>query len=158
MNQVERLRQEKTKYLSLILSIVGALLGIIGTTVNHSLKMKDFKKILDTIQVQQQQLQTVAQTEAGSADTKEFVSHLRALSQKTVDNHHQKTSEVNDKSLELISKLEESQKLNNELTDLIQATKSSIEYKMKVNALMTVVITYGLIAITVPIISKFLGD
>ena len=48
--EVERLRQEKTKYLSLLGSLVGALLGVIATTINYALKKSDFKRILEAIE------------------------------------------------------------------------------------------------------------
>ena len=46
------MRQERSKYLSLIGSLIGAALGIIGTSVNHALKNRDFKKILHAIELQ----------------------------------------------------------------------------------------------------------
>ena len=143
-----------------MLSIAGALLGIVGTTVNHSLKMKDFKKILAAIQ-EQQRLQ--------SQQHSELIMHQEHLkpsasiattsnSSSQYEEDFSVTSEQSQKTEELIQRLQESQKLNSELSDLIEASKTSIEYKMKVNALMTVVITYGLIAISLPIIFKFLGE
>lgn len=52
---------------------------------------------------------------------------------------------------------EEILKRNTELSNLIHETESNLEYKMKINSLATVAITYALIAVTVPLLIKFFG-
>lgn len=149
-SQVERLRQEKTKYLSIILSIFGALLGIIGTSINHAMKMKDFKQILNTIQAQQAQLNGGSLNNEGN----ESISRNVVLAQS-----RDKLEEVKRKKKllqEQNEKLEEEiRSRNQELSKLIHDTGSNLEYKMKLNALATVAVTYALIAVTVPLFLKF---
>ncbi|KAK7482799.1 hypothetical protein BaRGS_00025965 [Batillaria attramentaria] len=45
-HEKERARAEKTKYWSIIGSIVGAIIGITGTTINNYLKMKELRGIV----------------------------------------------------------------------------------------------------------------
>ena len=139
--EVERVRQEKTKYLSLIGSIVGALLGIIGTSVNHAMKRSDFKRILEAIesssQNQQQLVEKVLQ------DVKETTTPLPSESQE------EETNQVNSCHKE---------SLENQIESLIQTTESNLEFKMKMNALTSVAVLYALIAVTLPLIMKFISD
>ena len=119
-SQVERLRQEKTKYLSIILSIFGALLGIIGTSINHAMKMKDFKQILNVIQAQQAQLNGGSMNSEGS----ESISRNVVLAQS-----RDKLEEVKRKKKllqEQNEKLEEEiRSRNQELSKLIHDTGSN---------------------------------
>ncbi|KFD71684.1 hypothetical protein M514_04244 [Trichuris suis] len=45
-HEKERVRVERTKYWSIIGSMVGALIGIIGTTVNNERRMRELKRIV----------------------------------------------------------------------------------------------------------------
>ncbi|GAB1604839.1 coiled-coil domain-containing protein 51-like [Argonauta hians] len=45
-HEKERAQSEKTKYWSVIGSIIGALLGIIGTTINNKMRMKELRSIV----------------------------------------------------------------------------------------------------------------
>lgn len=45
-HEKERARAERTKYWSLIGSAVGALIGILGTTINNSLRMRELKNLV----------------------------------------------------------------------------------------------------------------
>lgn len=45
-HEKERIQANKTKYLSIIGSVVGALIGIIGSTINNRSKMSELRKMV----------------------------------------------------------------------------------------------------------------
>lgn len=135
--EVERMRQEKTKYLSLIGSIIGALLGILGTSINHAMKRNDFKKIIDAIETSTQSQELLV---------KKVIEDVKEVTP---------TSTSSESSSDTIQAKED---LESQIQSLIQTTESNLEFKMKMNALTTVTVLYALIAITVPLIFKFIGD
>lgn len=49
-HEKERIQANKTKYLSIIGSVVGALIGIIGSTVNNRSKMAELRKMVNFTQ------------------------------------------------------------------------------------------------------------
>ena len=138
--EVERLRQEKTKYLSLLGSLVGALLGVIATTINYALKKSDFNKILEAIENQSRIQQEAVALIATSDDPRPFDPKSQVSPQE---------------QSELLIESEEKQA---RLVELIENSHSELEYKMKVNAIIVVVVSYALIAVTMPIIFKLFGD
>lgn len=44
----ERIQANKTKYLSIIGYVVGALIGIIGSTINNRSKMSELRKMVNS--------------------------------------------------------------------------------------------------------------
>lgn len=57
----EREREERTKYWSITASLIGALLGIIGTSIGNELRMRKFKDMLPTSQEVRPLLEEIAQ-------------------------------------------------------------------------------------------------
>lgn len=51
----EKVRQEKLKYISLIGSLIGAALGIIATSVNHSIRQRDLNNLTKSLEKQRDQ-------------------------------------------------------------------------------------------------------
>lgn len=49
-HEKEREREERTKYWSLTASFIGAILGILGTSIGNELRMRRFKEMLPTAQ------------------------------------------------------------------------------------------------------------
>ena len=135
--EVERMRQEKTKYLSLIGSIIGAALGIIGTSINHAMKRNDFKKILEAIETSNQSQELLV---------KRVIEDAKEVSYAPPQEHKIEAQTVNAESLET------------QIESLIQTTENNLEFKMKMNALTTVTVLYALIAVTLPLIMKLTGD
>lgn len=136
------MRQEKTKYLSLLGSLIGAALGIIGTSINHALKNRDFKKILQAIESQSNKEHAVFNE---------------------VEHHSEGTlsdSDVIDKiSARVIAQIDERQKPQEaEIIQRIEESERSLQHQIKVNALFTVTATYILIAVTIPLIMRLCGD
>lgn len=147
--EVERMRQEKTKYLSLIGSIVGALLGIIGTSINHAMKRNDFKKILEAIETSSQSQELMIDKVLKDVKFSNESSSPPSLSVKPSQTTAQEqSSPATPPTIPFETQIE----------SLIQTTESNLEFKMKMNALATVAALYALFAFTVPLILKFIGD
>src|ERR1700761_6522155 len=106
-------------------SIIGACLGIIGTSINYGLKKRDIQKLVHMIEVQNSQ--------KNSSDS-------QTIEEETVVPIEVKSSET------------QTEIRSDKIVEIISSTESNLEYKMKVNSLMTVVTTYALIAITLPLI------
>jgi hypothetical protein len=166
-HEVERLRQEKTKYLSLIGSVAGAILGIIATSINHALKMKDVKQLVKAIETQNavntelilngtsnqvktsdEEIQTTSSSSQTSSDP---VIHEVRFQGKEETTSGDATSTPSSTSSSTPSS-------DPHWAELLSNTESNLEYKMKVNSLTTVVLTYALIAISVPILMRIFGD
>ena len=136
------MRQEKTKYLSLLGSLIGAALGIIGTSINHALKNRDFKKILAAIESKNHKEQSAFNE----------VEHR--------PNEPSNDSDIVEKvSSRVIAQVNEREKPREaEIFQRIGESESSLQYRMKVNAICTVTATYILIAVTLPLIMRLCGD
>lgn len=150
---MERLRQEKTKYLSVIGSIIGAALGIIATSINHALKRRDFKELAKMIE--SQNLQNSNLPANNNNNPTEMMASIAGSENKTIASPQTIEMVVPQKSTETQTDLEMKQ---DKIVEYISVAESNLEYKMKVNALTTVAATYALIAITLPIIIRFLTD
>lgn len=135
---MERLRQEKTKYLSVIGSVVGAGLGIIGTSINYGFKRRDFNKMLQLIETHNSELSRTAQDMPTSGQSPQGQEVVRPVQLDTSTQTTQLKEET--------------------IVETILNTESNLEYKMKVNSLATVVLTYALIAVTLPLILKAFGQ
>lgn len=138
--QVERMRQERTKYLSLLGSLIGAALGIIGTSINHALKNRDFKKILQAIEVQSQQIQL--------------------QSEQLVFNHEQKIQPIEEGHSETVIHINEKpeEKVDDAVIKRIQESEVCLRHQMNFNSLATVGATYLLIVVTLSFMMKIIGD
>lgn len=127
--ELERARQEKTKYLAALGSVAGALLGIIATTINYALKKNDFKKILQAIESRPEP-QVILVPEKANSSIVEPVD-----------------TKIQEQIVELIDTLRTTH----------ESSQSDLEYKTKVNAIIIVATSYALIALTMPLIFKMFG-
>ena len=205
-HEKERERTERTKYWSLIGSLVGAFIGIIGTSTNNYLRLRQMRNIVDhtaedgitlreivkelsvTMHRQHQQLQV-------------FVTDLRNLISPNNDVHFP-TSVLNNEDIqtdvmtsdqldqhtkEILCVVKQQEKVieremkdlkqslvlstqsghmdpdrkvvvyvGPELEDLLTGTERNLEWKMKVNALWTVTLLYGALALTLPVLYTIL--
>ena len=57
-HEKERARAERTKYWSVVGSIIGAAIGIIGSSINNFLKTKELKGIVKDVNNKSQEIQT----------------------------------------------------------------------------------------------------
>ena len=132
--KVERLRQEKTKYLSVIGSIVGACLGIIGTSINYGFKKRDFNRMLNLIETQNSEFNRVTESRLKPLEAEQS----QPIPMTSKNSMQTQTEHINEETI----------------VETILNTGSNLEYKMKVNTLATVVLTYALIAVTIPLILR----
>ena len=79
-HEKERARAERTKYWSIIGSVIGALIGIFGTTINNYLRMRELRGLV---------------TESAGSGTK-LKALIRELSEKLQDQHNQMNIFVTD--------------------------------------------------------------
>lgn len=114
------------------------------------MKMKDFKQILNAIQAQQAQMNEGRINSEGSESISRNVVLAQSKDKLEEVKRKKKLLQEQNEKLE-----EEIQSRNQELSKLIHDTGSNLEYKMKLNALATVAVTYALIAVTVPLFLKF---
>lgn len=112
----------------MILSIVGACLGIIATSINYALKKKDFKEILEYIK---------------NHVDKSYSNDI-AFDSRPISHVENRTIETQTESLPKLD----------EIVEVINTTESNLEYKMKINSLATIAALYSLLALTVPFILK----
>ncbi|XP_070193561.1 mitochondrial potassium channel-like [Littorina saxatilis] len=59
-HEKERARAEKTKYWSIIGSIIGAIIGITGTTINNYVKMKELRNLVSTAGANSEELRNLS--------------------------------------------------------------------------------------------------
>ena len=76
------------------------------------------------------------------------------------DNHRSKSNEqksqvLADEQKQLLIKNEEKRA---QLAELIETSRSDLEYKMKINTIIIVAASYALIAVSMPLIFKIFGD
>lgn len=192
----ERVRAERTKYWSIIGSIVGAAIGIIGTSINNYLRMRELKGLVKESTAEGFQVRDVVgqlsesmktqynQIHALMSDLRSFVRPLgnnsdgRVLTVLPSENSSlQHLSSINaaretqtkelmefirkqDETLE--SEIREMKKLlavgyaidqekpvvyiGPEIENLLTQTEANIEWKMKMNAIVTTAVVYGAFA------------
>ncbi|XP_063217211.1 uncharacterized protein LOC134527993 [Bacillus rossius redtenbacheri] len=54
-HEKERAQAERTKYWSIIGSVIGTVIGVVGSTINNNLKMKELKKLISNVAIQNQE-------------------------------------------------------------------------------------------------------
>lgn len=146
------MRQEKTKYLSVIGSIIGACLGIIATSINYALKRKDFKEIAKMIENQYVHAHSIAGVDA--SETSLVRAHLSPNEPKAVEDERLR-HKVEVSSVETQTDCDHDE---NKIVEYITLTESNLEYKMKIHSIATVAAIYAMVAIILPIVIKMFSD
>jgi len=140
-HEIERLRQEKTKSLSLILSVFGGVVGVLATSVSHWSKMRNINSLVKIIESQQAALK-----ESQANASKEPSQPVAVVSQSS----HSK--EQASKEVQTDDNIRPEQ-----LTELMASTEENLmEVQMKLNTIGNVVKVYAALAIAIPIITAFL--
>lgn len=138
--ETEKVRQEKTKYLSLMGSLVGALLGILGTSINHAMKNKEMKKILEAIEASyanQEELVKRLQENNMAVRTAPISEHLTE-SDKRVSNQQEVPSTTPQPQIDMES-----------LETLITEAKEDLEKKIQTNTLIQTIALSSLLLLTI---------
>ncbi|CAB3406932.1 unnamed protein product [Caenorhabditis bovis] len=173
----ERERGEKTKWWGVSASLIGALLGILGTSIGNELRMRRLKEMLPVGGAQMSEMAKVINEQNQKVTT--FLSEMR----RTLKPDGKPTNGATDVSqVSDISKLvevikEENKRLSQEMKELsrlakleaaldadptavvyvgsdmerlLDQTEKNLESKMKLRTLLTVVCIYTAVAVTAP--------
>ena len=121
----EKIRQEKLKYISLIGSVIGALLGIIATSINHSIRKRDLNSLTRSLEKQ------IDQDNDINFFTNELKKIIYNLDQKLefTLNNNSNDNELNDYQVNNDATLKKWNSLNDQLN------RSTFDYKFN-NALL----------------------
>ncbi|CAL2040208.1 unnamed protein product [Caenorhabditis brenneri] len=176
----ERERSEKTKWWGVSASLLGALLGIAGTSIGNELRMRKLKEMLPIGGAQMSEMAKAI------GDQNEKVAVFLADMRKALQLEGSKSSEalshsdvkkVSDLDKLLSTIREENARLSQEMRELsrlaqleaaldadptavvyvgsdmerlLEQTEKNIESKMKLRTLLTVVVIYTAVAVTAP--------
>ncbi|CAD5218854.1 unnamed protein product [Bursaphelenchus okinawaensis] len=178
----EREREERTKYWSLTASLIGALLGIVGTSIGNELRMRKFREMLPTSSEVRPLLEEIAsithkeQTQIGN-----FINELKRVFElqspkltevkieKPDGNLEEFVKIIKDQNSQLNSQLVELKRLlslnkaldadpnavvyvGDEMELLLKKTEENIESKMKLQTLLIVVLAYGIVGVAAPLL------
>lgn len=183
----ERERAEKTKWWGVSASLLGALLGIAGTSIGNELRMRKIKEMLPIGGAQMSEMAKAIGDQNEKVAV--FLTDMRKALQLEGPNSTLSQSEVKkvsdlDKLLAAIR--EENARLSQEMRELsrlakleaaldadptavvyvgsdmerlLEQTEKNIESKMKLRTLITVVVIYTAVAVTAPwLYAVFRGD
>ena len=199
----ERERTERTKYWSLIGSLVGAFIGIVGTSINNYLRMRQMRNIVQdtaddgvtlreivtelsgTMHRQHQQLQVFVNDLRNMVSPDSSPVNLQTLSESDVRTDVMTSEQLEKHTKEIMTVVQQQEQLveremkdlkqalsiatqsgqvspdgqggmivyvGPEIEDLLTDTEKNLEWKMKVNALWTVTLLYGALALTIPVL------
>ncbi|CAD5225587.1 unnamed protein product [Bursaphelenchus xylophilus] len=178
----EREREERTKYWSLTASLIGALLGIIGTSIGNELRMRKFRDMLPTSSEVRPLLEEIAQiTHKEQTQISAFIGELKKvfeLDSPKLGNVKLEKPEgdvdrfvkiIKDQNAELTSQMAELKRLlalnraleadpnavvyvGDEMELLLKKTEENIESKMKLQTLLIVVLAYGIVGVAAPLL------
>lgn len=200
-HEKERARSDRTKYWSIIGSIIGAIIGILGTSINNYLRMREIRGIVHDSAEGGVELRTLVTTLSGNMQQQQkqvqsFINDLKGLvgatgstagrkppstppAQSPVISTHASEEQIQKQSQDIINLMQKQDvALQKEMSDikrilavghakqedghvvyvgpevkeLLDKSESNIEWKLKMNALWTVTLVYGAIAVTIPIL------
>uniref|UniRef100_T1IJL4 Coiled-coil domain-containing protein 51 n=1 Tax=Strigamia maritima TaxID=126957 RepID=T1IJL4_STRMM len=196
-HEKERAQAEKTKYWSIIGSVSGAIIGIVATTLNNWLRMRELRGIVSessgngSLNELLSELSDATKNQHNLitlflADLKSLLSNDNSenFKRNVLFNSPNEQIEVRTNELLDVVKRQEST-ISNEMKEikslilakdaakdapagtaiyigrdveqLMKEAEQNIEYKIKLNALGTVITIYAILALTVPIIFKAFG-
>ncbi|KHN78714.1 Coiled-coil domain-containing protein 51 [Toxocara canis] len=182
-HEKERERAERTKYWSVSASLIGALLGIIGTTLAAELRMRRIKEIVPTAAQLTPMLDKIAALVDKQHDqVTSFIGDVRELMHFKGSDKVEVQPRVDSASVERImsSMIEQRSSLSKEMEELkrliavdrsldadnpnivyvgsdmemlLSQTERNLESKMKLQTLFMVVLVYTAIGLSIPLIS-----
>ncbi|CAI4225917.1 unnamed protein product [Auanema sp. JU1783] len=179
-HEKERERVEKTKWWSVSASLIGALIGIIGTSIGNELRMKRLREILPIGSAKMGELARVIDEQNNTVTG--FIEEMKsALKLDTLHVEAPKKVLLSDEDMgkvlgaikeenaRLSSQMAELTRLarleaaldadpnavvyvGSEMEHLLEQTERNIESKMKLQTLLSVVFLYTALGVTVPLI------
>uniref|UniRef100_A0AC34FCH3 Coiled-coil domain-containing protein 51 n=1 Tax=Panagrolaimus sp. ES5 TaxID=591445 RepID=A0AC34FCH3_9BILA len=184
----DREYRERTKYWSISASLLGAILGIFGTTIANELRMRHIRDMLPTSQEVRPLLQKITdlihqeqqQVTQFVADMKEVLRldspELAKLNIRKADGGEREVVNViKDQYNGLTNQLKELKRLvaleqalnadpnavvyvGDDMEDLLKKTEKNLESKMKLQTLVTVVLAYAVIGVSAPLLYLWLSN
>uniref|UniRef100_A0A1I7ZBJ3 Coiled-coil domain-containing protein 51 n=1 Tax=Steinernema glaseri TaxID=37863 RepID=A0A1I7ZBJ3_9BILA len=182
-HEKERERAERTKYWSVTASLIGAVLGIVGTSIGNELRMRHiremipstakFQPVLDQVTkiINEEQIQInkfiVDMKEILRFDSPQVIPIEKAEGTseqvvKTIEHQH---SKINEQLEELKRLIQLDKSLNvdpagvvyvgNDMEVLLNQTAKDLESKLKLQTLVIVTFGYAAIAFSIPFILSF---
>ncbi|ESO00173.1 hypothetical protein HELRODRAFT_143063, partial [Helobdella robusta] len=147
-HEKERAQAEKTKYWSIIGSVIGAAIGIVGTSINNHMKMRELKDLVQEGSDKNLELKDIVKnlSQVAQAQYGQTISFLSDLQTLILEG---KAPEKLKLPLLLASESEKFDNVNkvvyvgSEITNLLQRMEDDLEWKIKKNALMTTGLIYG---------------
>ncbi|KAE9556121.1 hypothetical protein FO519_000609 [Halicephalobus sp. NKZ332] len=187
-HEKEREYAERTKYWSISASLMGALLGVIGTSIGNELRMRRIKEMIPSSQEVRPLLEKITElVHQEQQQVTHFVSEmkdaLRLDSPKLAELQIKKPAGKEDEVVNTIQKqlgdlttqMKELKRLvaleqalaadpnavvyvGDEMEDLLRQTEKSLESKIKLQILMSTVIIYCTLGIAAPLIYFWLNN
>ncbi|CAJ0579643.1 unnamed protein product, partial [Mesorhabditis spiculigera] len=178
-HEKERERVEKTKWWSVSASLIGALLGIIGTTIGNELRMSRLKEIVGSertealAQAVHEQNQKVSaflidMRKALHAEGSSDATQTLTIDTKDVEKLMNEIRTENERlasqmsELSRLARLEKSLEtegnvvyVGNDMQRLLDETEKKLESRMKLQTLISVVFLYAAIGVTIPLAFAF---
>ncbi|GMR48092.1 hypothetical protein PMAYCL1PPCAC_18287, partial [Pristionchus mayeri] len=177
-HEKERERVEKTKWWGVSASLIGALLGIAGSSIGNSLRLKKIRELLPASQDDLKEV--ISSAEEQQKVLKELLNGLnRVVDGKDLNIGEANIVErgiTNEKALELIRQencrlveeigefmkkmkmkraMEDDDSVvyvGSEMEKLLEQTEKKIESKMKLQTLLSVVFLYSALGLSVPVL------
>jgi len=187
-HEKEREYAERTKYWSISASLMGALLGVIGTSIGNELRMRRIKEMIPTSREVRPLLEKITElVHQEQRQVTQFVSEIKdvlrldspKLAEIQIKRPSGKEEEVVDtiqKQLgDLTTQMKELKRLvaleqalaadpnavvyvGDEMEDLLRQTEKSLESKIKLQILMSTVLIYCTLGIAAPLIYFWLNN
>ncbi|KAL1414662.1 hypothetical protein MTO96_000785 [Rhipicephalus appendiculatus] len=127
-HEKERAQGERTKYWSIIGSVCGAVIGIIGATINNRIRLNQLRDLVERSssqpEVQRFGLQPLGRVQAALEEAEGDVRRAAVY-------------------------------IGEDVRDIVADSQRQLEWKMKINSLAMVALVYGALAVTVPLLAAF---
>ncbi|CAI5449442.1 unnamed protein product [Caenorhabditis angaria] len=178
-HEKERERVEKTKWWGVSASLIGALLGIVGTSIGNEIRMRKLKEMLPIGGAQMSEMAKAIgdqneQVAVFLTDIRKALQleakNERAVGKSNVSQVHDSEkllSAIQEENAKLLREMKELSRLakleaalegdpssavyvGSDLEKLLDQTEKNLESKMKLQTLLTVVFIYTAVAVTAP--------
>ncbi|XP_074646285.1 mitochondrial potassium channel-like [Tubulanus polymorphus] len=179
-HEKERARTERTKYWSILGSMVGAFIGILGATVNNFLRNREIRKLGKTVERQHDEIESILvdfKNNAGIVGLSTRGKPDESVTVKLGDSSNDVSQLLQNQDKHLKKQIAEIKQIvlssaaagaagaatdssidsrvvyiGPQIHDMLNDTEKNLEYKIKINSLATVAFVYGALAVAVPIL------
>ncbi|KAH7938401.1 hypothetical protein HPB49_023176 [Dermacentor silvarum] len=167
-HEKERAQGERTKYWSIIGSVCGAVIGIIGATINNRIRLNQLRDLVERSSSQPEvqrlvySLSDEFKRHRDQIDLELQMREVVVLVKQQQQLLERETKEI--KALLAADRaLEEAEGdvrraavyIGEDVRDIVADSQRQLEWKMKINSLAMVALVYGALAVTVPLLAAF---